>query len=615
MFYLIMPLLSNQLNMSKKIRLITLTLALCVGVVFSLKNIVLYSRTINNPQLFFTPFSGGDNDTYGAQIREVFEGKLFSGDAYSYETRNKLPIHNWLPILSLGLIAKVFNSVELVFILSDFFFPAILFILFVKFVYQLTQRYWVSVVTSLSTLFLFQLISKIPPVTKELAYKFWQTITLKQPSSSYFSRLPPPQFTFTIFFLFIISLYYTLTKKNKNKIIFLLPGVLSGLLAYIYFYHWTASLVMIVVCLGFNLLAKNKIVAKRLLITLLIALIISSGYFYQIFSVNLIDKQYQMGRIDGHFIEPLTTLRYGLLSIIIFWLVRKQALKQLLASIFISAVILVNLQAIIGYTVSPGHWPNSTFEPLVVVSAGILLVEICNRLNRQKILNYFWILLFPIFLYAILNQLGSAKSESSLYYLSPGEKRLYDWLNKNSPSDNVVLSFNKTISRRLPAITHQYPYLPYGCLSQLSTEQIWERFNLASSIIQLKPEYIRWFLDNGPLVRHMFVDFYNYSWSSDLTGLDFPAKEREIISQTNPFFTFGHLYVPDNIKQANLNKIAEYTNLPIAERICRYRLDYLVLKDSEKLALTHLLDSNIFQLVFQQENISLYQINPTLCPQ
>jgi len=599
--------------MPKKIRLITLTLALCVGIVFSLKNIILYSKTINNPQIFFTPFSGGDNDTYGAQIREVFEGKLFSGDAYSYETRNKLPINSWLPILSLGLIAKVLNSVELVFIFSDFFFPTILFILIVNFIYQLNQRYWVSVVTGLSTLFLFQLISKIPPVTKELAYKFWQAITLKEPIGLYFGRLPPPQFTFTVFFLFIISLYYTLTNKNKNKIIFLLPGILSGLLAYIYFYHWTVSLVMIAVCLGFNLLVKNKIVAKRLITILLIALIISSGYFYQIFSVNLIDKQFQMGRIDGRFIEPLTTLRYGLLTIIIFWLIRKPALKQLLASIFIAAVILVNLQVVVGYTISPGHWPNSTFEPLVVVSAGILLVEIFKKLNWQKALNYFWILIFPIFLYAILNQIGVIKSWESLYYLSSGEKRLYDWLNKNSPPDSVVLSPNKMISRRLPAITHQYPYLPYGCLSQLSTEQIWERFNLASSIIQLKPEYIRWLL-KSQLVSYLFVDFYNYNWSSDLTGLDFPAKEKEIIGQTNPFFTFGYLYIPDNIKQASLDKISQYADLPVSTRICRYRLNYLVLKDSEKVVLTHLLDSNIFQLVFQEEDISLYQINSNLCP-
>ena len=600
--------------MSKQIRLITLFIALSVGIVFSFKNIILFAGTINNPKVFYTPFSGGDNDTYGAQIREVFDGKLFSGDAYSYETRNNPPINNWLSSLSLGLIAKALNSVELVFIFSDFFFPAILFILIVNFLYQRTQQYWLSAVTGLSTLFLFQLISKIPPVTKELAENFWQMITLKEPSSFYFNRLPPPQFTFTIFWLFIISLYCTLTNKNKPKIIFILPGILSGLLAYIYFYHWTASLVMIAVCLGFNLLVKNKIVAKRLLLTLLIALIISSGYFYQILSVNLIDKQFQMGRIDGRFIEPLTTLRYGLLTIIILWFIRQPALKQLLASIFIAAVVLVNLQVITGYTVSPGHWPNSTFEPLVVISAGILLVEIMKKLKIQKILKLFWILIFPIFLYAVLNQSGDAKSNSSLYYLSPGEKKLYDWLNTNSPPDSVVLSFDKMITRRLPAITHQYPYLPYGCLSQLSTGQIWERFNLAGSIIQLNPEYIRWLLTTQ-FASYLFVDFYNYSWSSDLTGLDFPAQEREIISQTHPFFTFGHLYIPDNIKQANLGKVAEYNNLPLAERICRYRLNYLVLKDLEKAALTHLLDNHVFQPVFQTEDISLYQINPKLCSQ
>lgn len=600
--------------MNKKQYWWILLLAVAVGLTFFLRNIILFYGSIKDPQVFFTPFSGGDEDIYAAQIREVFEGKLFSGDAFSYETRTKLPIYHWLSPLILGLMAKAINSVSLLFIIGDFVFPAILFALMVKFIYYLTRQYWASVVTALSTLFLFQVINKFPPVTKTLLQNFWRTITFNPPVFPFFNRLPPPQFTFIIFFLFIISLYYTIVDKSKRLTIPLLTGVLSASLAYIYFYHWSAGVVILAICLGFNLLAKNITTVKKLIIALGTALILSAGYFYQIFSVELADKRIQAGLINSRFFEPLPTLRYGLLSLILFLVIRRQPVRQLFTSIFLAAVILINLQLIIGFTISPGHWPNTTFEPLVVIAGGILLIEIFKKLNWQKILSRSWILIFPIFLYAILNQVSLIQRYGKMYYLSPSEKQLYDWLNQNSSPDSVTLSLNRLINRRLPAITHNYPYLPYGVYSQMNIEKIWERFNLVSSILQLKPEFITWLLTgSNELAGYLFDEAYRYHNLSNLNGLDFPPNEKEIIAKYHPFFSFGYLYIPDNIKQASLDQIRDFGEITLQERICRYRLNYLVLKNFEKEAMTRSLDSNIFELVFQKDDLSLFQVNSDLC--
>lgn len=595
--------------MNKKQWLITLFLAIAVGLVFGLRNIILSRQNL------FTPFSGGDEDIYAAQINEVFEGKLFSGDAFSYETRNNFPIFASLGQLILGLAAQVINSVSLLFILSDFIFPAILFVLFSRFVYFLTRQYWPAVVTALSTLFLYQLINKIPPVTQDLAKNLWLALTFKEPIFFFFNRLPPPQFTYIFFFLFLAGLYRILANQSQSKLFPLIPGILSGLLSYMYFYHWSASVVIIGICLGFNLLAKNSITTKKLLLTLGTSLIVSGGYFYQIYLISQIDKQTQSGLINGRFFEPLVTLRYLLLSLFIFLVIRQRALKQLLAAIFISAVILVNLQLIVGFTMSPGHWPNSTFEPMFVIAAGILLIEILKKICWQKILDKSWLVILPIFLYAILNQATIIQRFGQMYYLRASEKQVYDWLNQNSPPDSVVLSFNKLTSRRLPAVTHNYPYLPYGVYSQMLVSEIWDRFNLANSLVQFKPEFITFMLGrNNDFSGYLFGEVYRYHTQSDLSGLDFPPEVKKIISTTSPFFTFGYFYIPDNLKQLSYQKIDELKILPLSERLCRYKLDYLILKNSEIKALAKPLAVDIFQPVILTEDFNLYQVSPDLCP-
>ena len=602
---------------NKKRLTITIILALIVGFTFCLRNFIYLKTAEQNTQLIFTPFSPGDEAIYAAQVREVFEGKFFSGDAFSYETRTKLPIYNWLPPLVLGLIAKIINSVDLVFILGDFIFPAILFILILKFTYQLSRHYWASVITSLTTLFLYQVTNKIPPITKTLAQNLWNTISLNPPVFLFFNRLPPIQFTFIFFLLFIISLYHTLINKSKSQIIPIVTGFLSGLLSYIYFYHWSASLVIITICLAFNYFEKNKTTVKKLIITLAASLIFSAGYFYQIFSVNLIDKQIQAGLITGRFIEPLITLRYGLLSLILFLFIRQRTSRQLFSSIFLAAVILINLQLIIGFTISPGHWANTTFEPMVAMAGGILIIEILKKKNWQKILDKSWLLIFPIFLYAILNQTFLAQRWGKLYYLPKSEKKIYDWINQNSQPDSVTLSLSRVVNRRLPAITHNYPYLPYGVYSQMSIEQIWERFNLTSSFLQLKPEFITFLLarSSDELGGYLFDEAYRYHRLSDLSGLDIPQSVKEEIAKRHPVFSFGYMHIPDNIKKANLEAINQYNYLTMSDRICRYRLNYLVLKEDEKKSILKPLDTNIFQLVYQNNDFYLYQINPDFCNQ
>lgn len=597
--------------MSKQKRTFLFIIALAVGVVFSLPHIIIYQKSKNIPNVFFTPFSGGDLDTYGAQIREVYEGKLFSGDAYNYESKAKFPLFSSLPSLVLGLISRLFTSVEPVFVLGNFFLTPIIFILFFKFVYKISQHFWGSISASLSTLFLYHLTTKIPPINSNMIQSLWNIVSLKEPFFFSFSRLPPIQFTYIFFFLFIICLYRTLV--DKRRLWPVITGILSGVLAYIYFFHWTVSLAMLGICFCFNLLSRSQSTAKRLFLALSIALVISSGYLFQVLSVDLADKQLSEGRITGRFIEPLSTLRYGIFSLIIYWLLPAGSLRQLLLSIFLSAVGLMNLQLVTGFTMDPGHWSSSTFEPLVVISGFILILVNLKKFKLQRLAAKAWLLVIIIFLYAVLNQVAVANRYQSLYLMPGKEKKLYNWLNRESPKESVVLSLSKLISRRLPALTHNNPYLPYGSYSQISLDQIWERTNIAFSLFQFDDQAILQKLADGQFTGYLFIKTYRYTQKDDLTGLDFPQEIKTKIIKTSAFLSPGFLYIPDNIKQASIANTNLLKQQSLKERLCRYRLDYVVFDQFDQQLTNIAFDRNIFQPVFQAEDIILYQINPNLC--
>lgn len=583
--------------------------SLLVGLIFSLNNLIPMLVASRNSETIFTPFNGGDENLYAAQIREVFEGKFFSGDPFIYETKNLKPTLPWLGPLIFGLLAKCLGSLELVFIVSDFFLPAVIFFLIFKLTWQISRHYWGSILAGLSTLFLYQLTTKFPPVTTGLIKGFYQTLTLEIPLFFSFNRLIPPQFTFIVFLLFLISLYQTqIKKKNYWPII---AGLASGSLAYLYFYQWSASLVILTVITLLSFFSKDGF-SKRLFIALTVSLFVSSGYFYQIFSFTQLDKQISFGRLDGRFLEPLTTLRYGLLAVFILIAPLKKPIKNLLLSIFISAVVLMNLQVFTGFTIAPGHWPHSTFEPLLVISGFILLTIVFKKYFPDTIKT--GLLTIAVIIYAVVNQVKITQAWQSLYQLSSAENRLFQWLNQNTPSESVVLTLNKRLNRYLPVLTDNNIYLPYGSYSQLDNSQLWHRINLAFSAYHLNETQVKDYLLDTQFIGQLFDQTYNYHQRSDLSDLEFPDQIEDRILEANPVFTFGVRYIPDNLKQRNLDQVTGLIQTPLISRLCHYQLDYLIITPSELDLIPQLSEVKILQLVFEAGEYQVYQLDTSICP-
>lgn len=445
--------------------------------------------------MVYTPFNAGDENIYAMQAAAAARGELFSGEYFT-----GLP---WLGPVILGFFAKI-TSVEAVFILADFILPAVIFLLLYRLIRQLKAEPGLAAVGSLGSLFIYQLLTKINPLD-------WL-----KPTFFNFNRLIPPQLTFVFFLVFLLALV-------RSSI---WSGVWAGVLAYVYFYHWSAAWVILLL--------------KRQWRALIIAGFISLPYLWQASQATL-EQQWRFGRIEGHFFEPLTTIRYLIVIGLVYSSRLPLAAKKLFYSVFGAAIFLMNLQLVTGYTIAPGHWPSSTFEPLVP----LVLVVIFGRF----LIKHWHLAAGLILAYAFMNQIRISQAWQSMYWITPKEQQLFNQLNQLS--EPVVLSLDKRINFFLPVLTTAKPYLPYGSYSSLTNEELWHRFICALALSDLKPEEVEAALNDTQLIGHLFDLTYN---------------------QGLTVFSFGRRRLPEELKQSVSNRLAAGPDCPEA-------IDYIIKAD------------------------------------
>lgn len=569
--------------MTKKTWLIIISLL--VGLIFSIPNLVPFIVTVNRHDIIFTPLNGGDENLYASQIKQILDKKYSSLSPH-------LP---WFgPFILAGLV-KIIGSIDLTFILADFLFPIIIFFLLYKLVFLITKHFSGSVLGGLATLFLYHLTTKFPPLNLAQLHNFWETLTLSTPYFFSFNRLIPPQFTFIIFILFLINLYQSITQSRK--IFPIITGLLAGLLAYNYFFEWSAALVM----LGLSSIFFRS---RRVGLALIIALIISTPYLYQTLFLSSLDTQIMFGRINGRFFEPLTTLRYLIFSLFVFFFSPKK-LKLFLLSIALAPVFLMNQQLITGFTIHPGHWPYGVFEPL----APLIVLTILSTTFKSWFKDNYktGLLVIPILIYALVNQFKLTLQGQSLNYLKPEEVKLFNWFETQSPS-GTVLTLDKRLNRYLAVYSPQDLYLPYGSYSRLSLDQLWQKINLAFFIYQLSPAVITQTLSSTQFIGQMFDQTYNYHKLSNLNGLIFPDQVKAQILKQNPVLTLGTRYLPDNLKQLSLEKTFKLSK----DNLCDFALDYVILGEFEN-NLSAQLDQSTFSLNYQNSQFQVFKLNSKVC--
>lgn len=347
--------------------------ACMIAIIYGFHHIAISSHLHRENQEYHPILVNEDETLFTApKAQAAFLGNYIVGDFNTFEHRDELPYV--LPFLNpflMGMLARLTGSVEHAFIVGDFLFPPIIFLLFYFLLFEIIPYRMISAASSILFLFVPKFFAFFPPLLRYLQASFI-TFFLKE-KTLYFSRIEDPQITVPLYLIAFYFLFRTISRRERMTPF--IAGIAYGLLFYSYLYHWVYFSLGIIILLILLIIKKNYAAAQRVGYTIGIGLFLSLFHWintYRLIKTPLWHEFFmrqgpEIGRALSHATLPL--FAYFLHAILLIILLCFFWKKQPIVSPFITAFLIpiyavYNLQVITGFNIHPDHWIKATLVPL-----------------------------------------------------------------------------------------------------------------------------------------------------------------------------------------------------------------------------------------------------------
>ncbi len=169
-------------------------------------------------------------------------------------------------------------------------------------------------------------------------------------------------------------------------------------------------------------------------------------------------------------------------------------------------------------------------------------------------------------------QVTLSRNTAHAFTLPPGFANAFEWINRETPRDSVVVTPSFETNMLLPVYTHANVFLPNGNLSLAPTEELIDRLLITYRLFEVPVEYLRVSLRDDPDRLADFRRSQNH----------FSRSRPELLEQHGLWYLFHRLKWPEERIRAVVDRYARLTVSP--ERpFGRYRADYVWLSPLEAL--------------------------------
>jgi hypothetical protein len=493
---------------------LTILAALFVGLVYSFYHWAIpnlwqvkdYSPLVLNQNS--PSFVVDETFYYGTKVRKILNGSWPAGT----ETGEAVGA------ISMAILAKISGGIDKAFMLADFIFPALTFLILAYLLNLWLKNRLLMLTAALLVLTFYHYLTYFPylPSVVKLMIQYW-----KEGSYSTLIRSFHPQISLGLFFIFAAFLW--------EKSSWWLTALLLALLTYTHFYYWTVALIW--------LLIKLQKKATKILI---VFGVLTIPYWFNLIHF-LANKNNQDFLNRNYFYLPIT-LNQGLLLIFGFclaYLVQVKAWRWFWLSFYgaIITLVVISMLTKFGYDDPIGHWFLRVVNPLTAI---LMITSLFNKLKLKPALLILICLLVLGFQFRLHWQYFKENAEA--FSLEPEKQQVFNWLNQATPRNSTVITANLKDNLYLSVYTHNQVYLPQAQLDLASTEELTTRFLQIYRLAEIPAEKIRlMFADNQELkaIKRFELDdcaghylYFRQFNGSDYYGCSIPEnKLQQILAQ------------------------------------------------------------------------------------
>jgi len=469
---------------------LTIIAALLVGLVLSfyhwaipnLWQVKNYSPLVLNQNS--PSFAVDETFYYGSKVRKILNGRWPDGA----ETGEAVGV------ISMAILAKISGGIDKAFILADFIFPALTFLILAYLLNLWLKNRLLALTATLFVLTFYHYLTYFPylPSVVKLMVQYW-----KEGSYSSLIRGFHPQISLGLFFIFAAFLW----KKSSWWLI----ALLLALLTYTHFFYWTAALIWLIF-FYFD---------RRLIKILTVWFILTLPYWF--FVIRLLPAVDFWQR--NYFYLPPTINQLLLLALGFLLAWRQKFWLSFYSGISTLLIFTVFLK--LGPDDPIGHWFLRVVNPLTAI---LMIIGLFNKLKLRPVLLI--LICFLVLGFQFRLHWQYFKNNALAFRMEPAKLEAFNWLRQNSPANSVVVTDSLADSLYLPAYTQNTSYLKQAQLSQASNQELLQRFLEVNKTAGVKSEMlVKMFEDNNELKNKKRFNFDtcagHYLYFREFNGSDY----------------------------------------------------------------------------------------------
>ncbi len=494
---------------------------------------------------------------YSARVREVWDGHLAVSNTFYKEPKDLPYLQPPYPEAAVSLLAWFFGTEPAtMFVWSRGFFAFILVLVLTSCMTAISGRKWESLIAVTCLLFAGSMLSA--------PWDLGALITGSHPFEALrFSRPINPLWTVPWFAGALLFLSRWL--KNRSTMTIIWSALCTTVLLYSYVYAWTLiGVAMAVLFIRFLILRDWKRVGDMLLFG---AIFFALGTPYLLNLWETLHHPFYASASQRFGMSDVRTPVIGVWAIVFLcvpFLTRKLWKEQwwLLFGLALASILLLNQHVLTGSHMVPHHYHWYFIQPLASLTTVLAALWLLSHIRVPSVVrtagaSVICILAVSIGLLVQIRAYPAAAEEwGSRQYLGPVIESL-----QSLPADAAIYAQDRWLLDLLPIYTSLNVYSATNANTYLVNPQ------------QVRDVY--WFelwtqgFDPGTGLTQFKTDM-RFTVSSRVYNIYY----RELLGSYDR--------IPDDVLEELATDYAAYARLPLADKLCRWPLDYVVFADTDE---------------------------------